>query len=109
MSIISNTLVKDNLNFAIANIQATLTAVSPANTETYAVNKQDIQLSYVSFETGREITIDTRFYLAIDDYVTLPSKGMILTDGTRNYKVTDVMRDPMNVALQIDCSSETQR
>jgi len=109
MSIISKSLVKDNLDFAIANIQTTLTAVTPTNAETYSANKQDIQLSYISFEDGREQTIDTRFYIAIDDYSTLPSKGMILTDGTRNYKVTDTMRDALGVTLRVDCSSEYQR
>lgn len=109
MSIISSSLVKSNLDFAIGNIQATLTAVTPTNAEVYLANKQDQQVAYEIFENGREVTIDTRFYIAKEDYTTLPSKGMILTDGTKNYKVMNTHEDAINVTLRLDCSAENQR
>ena len=108
MSIISSALVKSNLDFAIGNVQATLTAV-PTNGETYLANKQDQQVAYEIFENGREVTIDTRFYIAKDDYTTLPSKGMILTDGNKNYKVMNTHEDAINVTLRLECSAEDQR
>jgi len=82
MSIISSSLISDNLNFAVANMKTTLTAVTPTNSETYVANKQDMEVAFDIFEDGREVTIDTRFYLNKTSYTDLPTKGMILTDGT---------------------------
>jgi len=109
MSIISSSLISDNLNFAVANMQTTLTAVTPTNSETYIANKQDIEVAFEIFEDGREVTIDTRFYLNKTSYTDLPAKGMILTDGTRNYKVMSTHNDSANVTLRIDCSAQYQR
>ena len=54
-------MIGDNLNFAIANITTTLTAVTPTNSEIYVANKQDIEVAFESFEDGREETVNTRF------------------------------------------------
>jgi len=88
---------------------ATLTAVTPTNAETYVANKQDVEISFEIFEDGREVTIDTRFYLAKEDYSTLPTKGDILTDGTRNYKVISTHTDAIGVTYRVDCEAEHQR
>jgi hypothetical protein len=109
MSIISSDLVKKNLNFAIANISVTLTAVTPTNAEIYVCNKQDIDSGFTIFEDGREETLETRFFLNKTLYTTLPTKGMILTDGTKNYKVVTTSEDALNVNYKIDCSAEAQR
>ena len=114
MSIISSNLIKSNLDFAIANVSTTLTAVSPTNTATYICNKQDIEIAFAIFEDGRETTIDTKFYLAVDGGTNhsasqLPTKGYILTDGTRNYKVVGTSKDAKNVTLRLDCQAEGQR
>lgn len=109
MSIISSNLIGDNLNFAIANITTTLTAVTPTNSETYVANKQDTEVAFEIFEDGREVTIDTRFYLNKTSYTDLPTKGMILTDGSRNYKVMNTHNDSANITLRIDCSGQYQR
>ncbi len=108
-SIISSSLIGDNLNFAITNMTTTLTAVTPTNTETYVANKQDIEVAFEIFEDGRETTVDTKFYLNIGSYTTLPTKGMILTDGNRNYKVVNTQKDAINVTLRIECQAEGQR
>jgi hypothetical protein len=93
-------LISDNLKFAISQINVSLTS-SPSNGETYSANKQD--------EDGREEMIDTKFYIARADYSILPSKGMILTDGTTNYKVVSVHDDSVGVTRRLDCASEYQR
>lgn len=108
-SIISSSLIGDNLNFAITNMTTTLTAVTPTNTETYVANKQDVEIAFAIFEDGRETTIDTKFYLNIGSYTTLPTKGMVLNDGSRNYKVVNTQKDAINVTLRIDCEAEGQR
>jgi hypothetical protein len=109
MSIISKSFVTDNLRFAIGNMGTTLTAVKPTNGETYQANKQGMDAAFEVFENGREITIDTKFYIAKDDYTDLPTKGMILTDGASNYKVINLSTDAIGATLQLECSSEVQR
>ena len=109
MSIISSNLIGSNLNFAIGNMQTTLTAVTPTNAETYIANKQDVEVAFEIFEDGREVTIDTRFYLNKSEYSTLPTKGMILTDGSKNYRVINTHTDASNVTLRIECSAQHQR
>lgn len=109
MSIISSNLIGSNLNFAIGNMQTTLTAVTPTNAETYVANRQDVEVAFEIFEDGREVTIDTRFYLNKSEYSTLPRKGMILTDGSKNYRVINTHTDAANVTLRIECSAQHQR
>lgn len=109
MSIISSNLIGSNLNFAIGNMQTTLTAVTPTNAETYIANKQDVEVAFEIFEDGREVTIDTRFYLNKSEYSTLPTKGMVLTDGSKNYRVINTHTDAANVTLRIECSAQHQR
>lgn len=109
MSIISSNLIGSNLNFAIGNMQTTLTAVTPTNAETYVANRQDVEVAFEIFEDGREVTIDTRFYLNKSEYSTLPTKGMILTDGSKNYRVINTHTDAANVTLRIECSAQHQR
>lgn len=110
MSIITPSFVSNNLKFAIANVSTTLTSVTPTtNTEVYSANKQDIEIAFAIFEDGRETTIDTKFFLDISSYTTLPSKGHILTDGTTNFKVMGTHKDSLNVTLRLDCQAEAQR
>lgn len=109
MSIISSNLIGSNLNFAIGNMTTTLTAVTPTNAEIYVANKQDMEVSFDIFEDGREATIDTKFYLNKNDYTDLPRKGMLLTDGSKNYKVISTHNDSANVTLRIDCSAQYSR
>ena len=105
---ISN-LISDNLNFAISQIQVSLTAVSPTNSETYLASKQDIEEAFDIYETGREETIDTKFYININQYTDLPTKGMILTDGSKRFKVINIFDDSVGVTRRIDCTSEFER
>jgi|TARA_S200002703_G_scaffold152783_1_gene153573 hypothetical protein len=110
MGIITPSFVSSNLKFAIANVSTTLTSVTPTtNTEIYSANKQDIEIAFAIFEDGRETSIDTKFFIDIDSYTTLPTKGHILTDGSRNYKVIGTHRDSLNVTLRLDCQAEAQR
>ena len=101
-------LISDNLKFAIAQINVSLTSL-PSNGETYSANKQDAESSFDIYEDGRGEMIDTKFYIARADYSILPSKGMILTDGTTNYKVVGVHDDSVGVTRRLDCASEYQR
>ena len=101
-------LISNNLKFAIAQINVSLTSL-PNNGETYSANKQDAESSFEIYEDGREELIDTKFYIARADYSILPSKGMILTDGATNFKVVAVHDDSVGVTRRLDCASQFQR
>tara|TARA_Y100000114_G_scaffold37024_1_gene32585 strand:+ start:304 stop:633 length:330 start_codon:yes stop_codon:yes gene_type:complete len=104
-------LINDNLKFAIAQVNVSLTT-EPSNGETFSANKQDVETGFDIFEDGREETIDTKFYIAkgeTQDSSLLPSKGTILTDGTTKYKVMSFHDDAVGVTRRLDCASEFQR
>lgn len=99
-------LISYNLKFAIAQIETTLTAVSPTNNEIYKASKQNVSGGFEIFDDGREDTIETNFYINKTQHSVLPSKGMILTDGLKNYKVVSTSTDSVNVTLKIECSAQ---
>lgn len=99
-------LITSNLNFAIEQIKTTLTAVSPVNNEVYVASKQNVSGGFSIFDDGREDMIETNFYINKSEHSILPSKGMILTDGTKNYKVVSTFTDSVDVTLKIECSAE---
>lgn len=101
-------LLSSNLDFAISQISVSLTAV-PDNGEIYLANKQDTEETFDIYESGREETIDTKFYISTSSYSTLPSKGIILTDGRTNFKVINTHDDALEVTRRLDCSAEYQR
>ena len=111
-----STLIKDNLKFAISQIEVNLTTV-PSNGETYSANQQDAESGFEIFEDGREQNIDTKFYICISDYYNpfadngnLPVKGTILTNSQGDkYKVMSVHDDALRITRRLDCSSEFQR
>lgn len=108
-------LISDNLNFAISQLQVSLTAVTasgsahPTNTETYLASKQDTEETFEIYEDGREITIDTKFYINKNSYTILPQKGLLLTDGTTTFKVMSHFDDSVNVTRRLDCAAQNQR
>ena len=101
-------LINDNLKFAIAQVNVSLTT-DPSNGETYSANKQDVETGFDIFEDGREETIDTKFYIAVSENTLLPNKGTILNDGTTKYKVMSFHDDAVGVTRRLDCASEFQR
>ena len=109
MGIISKDFFTNNLRFAIGNLGTTLTSIRPDNGLIYQANKQGLDAAFDVFENGREVTVDTKFYIARNDYESLPGKGDILTDGEINYKIVTLRTDAIGETLQIECSSEAQR
>ena len=108
-------LISDNLDFAISQLQVSLTAVGsngsahPTNTETYLASKQDVEETFEIFEDGREANIDTKFYINKSSYTTLPTKGLLLTDGTTTFKVMNHSDDSVGITRRLDCASKGQR
>jgi len=108
-------LISDNLNFAISQLKVSLSAVTadgnphPTNTETYSASRQDVEESFEIYEDGREVTIDTKFYINKSSYSTLPTKGLLLSDGVKTYKVMGHFDDSVSVTRRLDCSAQNQR
>ena len=112
MSIIN--LVSGNLNFAISQIQVSLTQVleggfPSTNEEIYLASKQDVEESFDIYEDGREETTDTKFYINKGSYTILPVKGFLLSDGAKIYKVINTFDDSVGVTRRLDCNSQYQR
>jgi len=99
-------LIRSNLDFAIGQITTTLTAVSPTNDEVYVASKQNVAEGFSIFDDGREDAVETKFYINKSEHSILPTKGMILTDGARNYKVVSTFTDSVDVTLKLECSSQ---
>jgi len=109
-NIVSTEFASRMTRFAVGNVQTTLTAVSPTNTITYAANKQMIMVGFDIMEVGQEEQVNTRFFIAKQDYPNhLPTKGWILTDGKRNYKVMETVEDVLDATYRIDCASQYAR
>lgn len=104
-----SSLISGNLTFAINQIAVTLTAVTPTNSEVYIASKQDVEEGFEIFEEGREESIDTKFYINRGSYASLPTKGMVLTDGTTNFKVMNIHDDSISITRRLDCASQYQR
>ena len=108
-------LISENLDFAISQLQVSLTSVmtdgssNPNNDETYLASKQDVEESFEIYEDGREVTIDTKFYINKSSYTILPHKGDLLSDGTTTFKVVGHFDDSVNVTRRLDCSAQNQR
>ena len=111
MSILSQALMRANLDFAIGNLPVTLQQVRPTTsvTTTFSASRQNVDTSFVVMMDGREETVDTRFYIDAAAYTTVPTKGWVLSDGTRNYKVQSTQIDSYGVGYRIECSSEHAR
>jgi len=101
--------MRNNLQFAIGNTQVTLQPVKPPRATTYSACRQGIDVAYQVFDSGREETVDTRFYIDAKNYNELPSKGDILTDGETKYKVNESNTDARGITLRIDCVRIHQR
>lgn len=112
MAFVSQALAARNLDTAISNLSVGLTNLSLSGTPSYTANKQDIDVAFQVFETGREETVDTKFYIKYKDLEAgdIPAKGNILQDGDgEQYKVSGTQKDAIGVTMRIDCISRNQR
>lgn len=118
MGILSSSLVQMNLNFAISNMSVTLEGQDDYSGKNFTANKQSLDEAFVIFESGREATVDTRFYVKLYDsngdaiaQSDTPTKGWVFKEsGTTNFfKVNGTSTDPTGNVLRLDCESRYQR
>lgn len=95
------------MDFALLDFPVTLTTVLPTGSVgvEFAATKETLEDGFVVEENGREIHLDTRFYLNIDGVSTYPEKGWVLDDGTNEFKVNMDKLYADTVCLRIDCSA----
>lgn len=95
----------------LGHYSTTLTGVVPTTmaTATWSASKQGIRDGFDVLDSGREITLDTRFHLNATATTTMPQRGWVLTDGATNYKVIERETDAAGVLLTLDCASKYQR
>ena len=95
------------MDFALDDFALTLTTGLPTASVggEFPASRQNIQNAFVVEDNGRETQIDARFHININGLSTYPLKGWVLDDGTTEFKVETITRDPANVGMAIDVSA----
>jgi len=111
MASITSTQLSDDLDFAILDFPVTLTTVLPTASVgvEFSATKTSIQTQFIVEENGREVDIDSAFFINTDGLTTLPSKGWVLDDGTRELKVELVSTDASGLSLRLEMVARRQR
>jgi len=107
MASITTAQLSSDMDYALEDFTDTLTVVLPSANAgaTFTATRRELQDAYEVDEFGRDKKLDTRFYLNINGVSTYPSKGWVLSDGTRQYKVSSQFIGAGNVMLTLDCEA----
>ena len=107
MASISTAILAADLDFALLDMPVTLTTVLPVGSVgvEFDATKESLDDGFVVEESGREIHLDTRFYLNINGVSPYPEKGWVLDDGTSEYKVNMDKIYSDGICLRLDCSA----
>ena len=107
MASVTTAQLSADMDHALSDFSVTLTTVLPAASVgvEFSATKEALDDGFVVEENGREIHLDTRFYLNINGVSTYPKKGWVLADGSNDYKVNMDKISAGGVALRLDCSA----
>jgi len=107
MASVTTAQLSADLDFALTDFNDTLTVVLPSASVgvTFSATRRELQDAFSVDEHGRDTKLDTRFYLNINGVSPYPTKGWILSDGTRSFKVVGDYISADNVGLTIDCEA----
>tara|TARA_R110002167_G_scaffold143936_16_gene333560 strand:- start:235 stop:573 length:339 start_codon:yes stop_codon:yes gene_type:complete len=107
MSSVTTAQLSADLDFALTDFNDTLTVVLPTASAgaTFSATRRELQDAFSVDEHGRDTKLDTRFYININGVSPYPTKGWVLSDGTRNFKVAGDYISADNVGLTIDCEA----
>ena len=106
-STITTDQLSADLNHALGDFPVTITMSVPT-VGVFSSTRMDLEYGFEVELNGRTEKVDTKFFINCSEYATLPSKGAILTDGERNYKVFSAQKDASQVELALDCISQFQ-
>lgn len=107
MASVTTAQLSADLDFALADFPVTLTVVLPSASAgvTFSATRRELQDAFSVDEHGRDTKLDTRFYLNINGVSPYPTKGWVLSDGTRSFKVVGDFVAADNVGLTLDCDA----
>lgn len=107
MASVTTAQLSADLDFALDDFSDTLTVVLPTASVgvEFAATRRELQDAFSVDEHGRDTKLDTRFYLNINGVSPYPTKGWVLTDGTRNFKVVGDFIAADEIGLTIDCEA----
>ena len=107
MASITTAILSADLDFALLDFPVTLTTVLPAASVgvEFDATKEALDDGFVVEESGREIHLDTRFFVNIDGVSPYPEKGWVLDDGTNEYKVNMDKIYADGICLRLDCTA----
>ena len=110
MASVTTSQLSDDLDFAQNDFQTTLTVITPSSSvDVEFTASQESFLDRFEVElNGREQMVDQRFFININGVSPYPSKGWVLTDGTRNFKVWEISIDNSGILLALSCISRYQ-
>lgn len=110
MASVTTSQLSSDLDFANNDFQVTLTTVSPSSSAgvEFTASQEALRERYEVEVNGREQMVDQRFFININGVSTYPSKGWVLTAGSRSYKVWESSIDNASVGLTITCISRYQ-
>ena len=110
MASVTTSQLSDDLDFAQNDFQTTLTVVTPSSSVgvEFTASQESIRERYEVELNGREQMVDQRFFININGVSTYPSKGWVLSDSTRTYKVWEISIDNSGILLSLSCISRYQ-
>ena len=110
MASVTTSQLSSDLDFANNDFQVTLTTVTPTSSVgvEFTASQEALRERYEVEVNGREQMVDQRFFININGVSTYPSKGWVLTAGSRSYKVWESSIGNGGVLLTITCISRYQ-
>ena len=110
MASVTTSQLSDDLDFAQNDFQTTLTVITPTSSVDveFTASQESIRERFEVEINGREQMVDSRFFININGVSTYPSKGWVLTDDTRTYKVWETSIDNSGILLTLTCISRYQ-
>ena len=110
MASVNTAQLSADCDHAITDFSQTITIVSPAAqaATTFTATKNFLTLGFLVEVNGREVEVDTRWYININGLSTYPDKGWTFSNDGTNYKVASIKKDSAGVLLALDCIGANQ-
>jgi hypothetical protein len=105
MASITQAQLSADMDHALEDFGVTLTVVLPSGYTgtTFSATRTSITQGFILETNGRDVQIDSAFYLNLVSLSPVPEKGWIVNDGTRDLKIAMTDKDPSRSSLKIDC------
>ena len=111
MASISTAQLSADLDHAILDFTVTLTTVLPTASVgvEFTASSATLTQDFLVEENGREVQIDSSFHINLDGLTTIPAKGWVVNDGTRDLKVANTTTDASGLLMKLDMIARRQR